>query len=129
MRTPLFVGTVVPPAGHPSSKKACRQEEGGEPLKQRGERAPVHERGRRRTGQIGDGRRQVVVYNQLLANRPGRHPGATYHQGHPYVLLVGRLLVAPHQPVLPLVEAVVRGEDDVGVAELSGLLERGDDLP
>ena len=76
-----------------------RQEEGGELVSSGAKELPSTNAGVDDAGEVGDGGREVVVYDQLLAHLSGGHPGAAHHQRHPYVLLVGRLLVPP-QPVV-----------------------------
>ena len=90
---------------------------------QRHERAPVHKGRRLGPGKVGEGRREVVVEHHVMQGLAFRHAGTAYDERYPDVLLVGRPLSGA-QPVLAQVEAVVRGEDYVGVIQLAAGVQR-----
>ena len=54
------------------------------------------------------------------------YPGATNRKRHMYVLFVGAPLLFRYA-MLSVVEAVVRGEKDIGIAHNVGIIERLDD--
>ncbi len=91
-------------------------------------RAPVYEQRGLGSGKIGEGGREVVVEHKVLQPPPFGHAGAAHDQGYPYVFLVSSPF-AHAQTVGPEVEAVVGGEEDVGVIELAALLKRLHELP
>ena len=66
--------------------------------------------------ELGHGRGQVHVARELIDLDGSGDVGAPDDEGHPDVRLVGRVLPR-EEAVLAHVEAVVRGEEDVGVGE------------
>ena len=84
----------------------------------REEAAPVHEGRDARSTHAGQGRRYVVVADELVVTQALRDPGAANYQREVSVLLVGLELAVP-EAVLAEVVAVVGVEHEVGVAHLA----------
>ena len=94
---------------------------------QRGERATVHEGRGPDAGEIGEGRSQIHVADDLVARRASRYARPAHDERYVDVLLV-RGLLARGEAVLAEVVAVVRREDDVGVVQLPVARQRGREI-
>jgi hypothetical protein len=71
--------------------------------------------------QVREGRCKVGVYGQIFHLRCGSDPRSPDEEGYASGLLVGAVLPSFYA-VLALLEAVIGGEEDVGVLQLPGRL-------
>src|SRR5215208_7333384 len=89
---------------------------GGVPLEHRQQGSPIHVARNVRACQVREGWQEVGVEGQLLGLVTGRDTRTTHQERDANVFLVGTPL-PPRYAMFSHVEAVVRGEEDVGVGE------------